>query len=543
MADSLLQFFGRLHPVVLHLPIGLLVGLLAFEALAIVRRTTLDRGTRRTLAWLAALSAAVAAVSGIVLAREPAYGGDLLELHRWLGIATGVGCFVVALLSRFQQRTGEPNRRAKVYAGALVLTAGVLAPAGHLGAGMTHGENFLFEPFSPRERAGRDRGPGSGGGASTPQVQRTVFEARIAPILEQRCVSCHSASKREGGLALDSAQGIWDGGDSGSALEPGDPDRSEIVVRMRLPLGDDDHMPPKSKGQPSTEEIDRVVAWIAAGASFEALETASEDDVAPAGDGQSEAGPPPVAPPPVTPSASTSPPDAKSLATLREALVHVEAQGDGLLIVSFAPVPGLADAEIARLLAGISQHVADLSLARSRAGEATLREVAKMSRLRSLDLSSTGVGKDQLKMLAECRELEKLSVTRVALNDEAVEVLGTFPKLARVNTWRSGLSDEGVSRLRAARPSLIVETGEHLAEAPIGVEPEIVLSGDAPVPGATPPPVSLSPVNDVCPVSGAPVKPGFLVVHDGRVVGLCCEKCAAAFLLEPAKYTVTTRAK
>lgn len=539
MVESLLQFFGRLHPVVLHMPIGLLVGLLAFEALALVRRTTLDRGTRRTLAWLAALSAVVAAVSGIVLAREPTYGGDLLELHRWLGISTGVGCFVVAMLSGFRQRTGEPNRRAKAYAGALVLTAGVLAPAGHLGAGMTHGENFLFEPFSPRERAGRDRGINTSDATSAPIVQRTMFEAQIAPILEQRCVSCHSVSKREGGLALDSAQGIWDGGDSGSAIEPGDPDRSEIVVRMRLPLDDDDHMPPKSKGQPSTDEIDRIVAWIAAGASFEALEASGGASAVTGGTDQreTERSSPPLPP------RSIPPVDAPALAALRGALVHAESQGDGLLIVSFAPVPGLSDAEIAVLLAPIVQHVADLSLARSRAGDETLRVVAKMSRLRSLDLSGTTVGANQLRMLVSCAELERLILTRLALGTEVVEVLGALPKLARLHTWRSGLTEDDVSRLRAARPGLLVETGEQLAASPIGVEPEIVLSADAQIPDAAAPPVSLAAVNDVCPVSGAPVKPGFLVVHDGRVVGLCCEKCAAAFLVEPAKYTVTPRAK
>jgi YHS domain-containing protein len=40
----------------------------------------------------------------------------------------------------------------------------------------------------------------------------------------------------------------------------------------------------------------------------------------------------------------------------------------------------------------------------------------------------------------------------------------------------------------------------------------------------------------MCPVSGKPIDAGKLVVYKGRVVGLCCEHCAQAFLADPEKY-------
>ena len=44
------------------------------------------------------------------------------------------------------------------------------------------------------------------------------------------------------------------------------------------------------------------------------------------------------------------------------------------------------------------------------------------------------------------------------------------------------------------------------------------------------------PVNDKCPVSGAPVKPGFVSTFEGKTVGFCCNNCKGKFDAEPAKF-------
>jgi hypothetical protein len=86
---------------------------------------------------------------------------------------------------------------------------------------------------------------------------------------------------------------------------------------------------------------------------------------------------------------------------------------------------------------------------------------------------------------------------------------------------------------------LVINVGIEPAAAP-EPEPAVVFTNDAPLPGATKPAVSLEPVNSICPVSGKAIDRKFLVVHDGKVVGLCCEKCTAQFLLDPAKFPVKT---
>lgn len=46
------------------------------------------------------------------------------------------------------------------------------------------------------------------------------FEKEILPILQKNCLACHSASEKQGGLILESAQGILKGGDTGPAAVP-----------------------------------------------------------------------------------------------------------------------------------------------------------------------------------------------------------------------------------------------------------------------------------------------------------------------------------
>jgi mono/diheme cytochrome c family protein len=81
-------------------------------------------------------------------------------------------------------------------------------------------------------------------------------------ILADKCQKCHGPSKKKGGLRVDSIAALVAGGENGPALVPGDPGRSEIIRRLRLPTSDDDHMPPKKEPQPSEAEIAALAAWV-----------------------------------------------------------------------------------------------------------------------------------------------------------------------------------------------------------------------------------------------------------------------------------------
>ncbi len=91
---------------------------------------------------------------------------------------------------------------------------------------------------------------------------REFFESRIRPLLAKNCFVCHT-STRMGGLEMVSREAFLKGGNSGPALQPGQPDRSLLLEAVRHT-----HarlkMPPQ--GKLSEEEIADLAAWIKAGA-------------------------------------------------------------------------------------------------------------------------------------------------------------------------------------------------------------------------------------------------------------------------------------
>ncbi|PNY34382.1 hypothetical protein C2E31_23295 [Rhodopirellula baltica] len=79
------------------------------------------------------------------------------------------------------------------------------------------------------------------------QSQRIeFFESRIRPVLIEDCYECHSEDSDilQGGLRLDFADTTRNGGDSGTAIVPGDPDASLLVRAMKY---EDSEMPPSGK--------------------------------------------------------------------------------------------------------------------------------------------------------------------------------------------------------------------------------------------------------------------------------------------------------
>jgi len=107
--------------------------------------------------------------------------------------------------------------------------------------------------------------------ASPPNSKEEIdFRNQIRPILSAKCFACHGpdANHREGDLRLDTQEGAL--GDLGgySAIAPGKPDKSELIVR----ISDEDpetRMPPAAaKKQLTANEIELLTRWVEQGASW-----------------------------------------------------------------------------------------------------------------------------------------------------------------------------------------------------------------------------------------------------------------------------------
>ncbi len=92
------------------------------------------------------------------------------------------------------------------------------------------------------------------------------FERRIRPMLIEHCYECHSeeAQEQQGGLLLDRRSGWIAGGDTASAVVPGEPESSLLVAAIRYD-NDDLQMPPDQ--QLSAEQIQWFEQWVRSGAS------------------------------------------------------------------------------------------------------------------------------------------------------------------------------------------------------------------------------------------------------------------------------------
>ena len=90
------------------------------------------------------------------------------------------------------------------------------------------------------------------------------FESNIRPVLAQDCYECHRTNgKKKGGLALDSRQALLDGGDSGAAFVPGDPNASLLIKAIRH---EDDLEMPKASAKLEATVIADFEKWIRMGA-------------------------------------------------------------------------------------------------------------------------------------------------------------------------------------------------------------------------------------------------------------------------------------
>ena len=91
------------------------------------------------------------------------------------------------------------------------------------------------------------------------------FEKKIRPLLVEHCDECHSANSKKlgGNLLLDSRSGVMKGGDSGAAVEPGQPDKSLLIKAVRY-TDDSVKMPPKGR-LPATAIAD-LESWVKLGA-------------------------------------------------------------------------------------------------------------------------------------------------------------------------------------------------------------------------------------------------------------------------------------
>ncbi len=282
--EALSQLAGRLHPLTVHFPVGLLLVAALAEVWGAIRKRPAASPLARGCLWYGALTACAAAGMGWLNA-EHEFAGDTtltLGLHRWLGVATAAVAMFAAFMALAAGNASMP-RAVGAYRAGLMLSALLVAVGGHFGGVLTHGEDYVTEPMARVVAAVRGTGGGGKGGIAltrkdgsegdTPQphpqggaLKAVDFATEVWPILDVHCVDCHGDVKKKGKLRLDSRAGALAGGKGGAAVIPGDSEKSPLIRRV-LGLDRQQRMPVDA--DPLTEEqIATLRAWVDGGAEW-----------------------------------------------------------------------------------------------------------------------------------------------------------------------------------------------------------------------------------------------------------------------------------
>jgi uncharacterized membrane protein/mono/diheme cytochrome c family protein len=140
--------FGRLHVVVVHFPIALLIAAAVGEAWSArrARRRVVGGAPLAPAVHYCVVLGAIGAVAAAALGWLDAWGGAgvgmpaTLRLHRWLGTTTVGVAVVAAVLSTRDERRGVRSGWALL---ALLVAAVLVAATGHLGGTLVFGDDFF----------------------------------------------------------------------------------------------------------------------------------------------------------------------------------------------------------------------------------------------------------------------------------------------------------------------------------------------------------------------------------------------------------------
>jgi uncharacterized membrane protein/mono/diheme cytochrome c family protein len=301
--DAWMDLVGRLHPLMVHFPVALVVVAALVELWSAVRRHEGPSPFALTSVWFAAVFGVAAACSGWANA---AYGGEStsvdLFLHRWGGVAVAGVLVALAITGTNAARAGHAGWSG-LWRMGLVLCAGMVAVVGHFGGNLVHGEGYVTRALwtalrasqagAPSEPDRATAAPGEegattgatavpgGAGATTGATvapgeagvsvaAAAAAYADILPVFEARCFECHGRGKSKAGIRLDEPERLIGQERRGRVMvTPGDPAASSLLAVLTLPVDDELAMPPDGD-RLTPDEVAKVRAWIAAGAPLPA---------------------------------------------------------------------------------------------------------------------------------------------------------------------------------------------------------------------------------------------------------------------------------
>ena len=269
MLIELLDFLGSLHPLIVHLPIGIVLLTIAIDVFMRNKNNSVQRVI--TMGWFFSFfSGLLAAIFGWFLGDNGYYLESQINIHKWSGIAFVSICFILWLLRYTNFRFSKSFNRSVNLTSIILLMI-----TGHFGGEMTHGQNYLFEnlPYTKKKISVTTLSESK----RSNNDSLFVYEDLIHPVMEEKCIACHNQNLASGGLNMSSIESMIKGGNSGAGIQNGNPFESLIYKRVSFPHDHPKFMPPT--GVPlSYDQIATLEWWIDNGAKKQMPVTLTRND-------------------------------------------------------------------------------------------------------------------------------------------------------------------------------------------------------------------------------------------------------------------------
>lgn len=449
-SSAIINFLGRFHPLVVHLPIGFLTLAILLEIIS-HRKGSGDYDDVLRIVWLlSAVAAIVAVILGYFLSQEGGYDEGTLSLHQWSGIFLAglcAGCYLL----RKSDLLAKPFM-SRLYFALLSLTSALLVVTGHLGGSLTHGDEYLVEyaPASIQRLWGMTPVEAENRREVSSLDSADIFKDAVAPILNSKCISCHNKRKRKGELVLTTYAGIMKGGENGPVITPGSLTSSELYRRITLPEDHKDFMPSEGKRPLTEDQVAIIKWWIEKQAPASGLITSFD----PAAEmtlmfmdyfGLNESDEEAIQVPPADSSA------VRTLVANGFTIRRLSASSN-LLEAKFTG--HLTDTAAMRSLLGVKDQLIWLQLSDTGLSDDALVIVSQLTNLRKLNISRNPVSDQGVSQLNKLVNLEYLNLYGTNVTDSILEGLVSLPKLEELYLWQTKVGSDYAEHLSLNKPGL-----------------------------------------------------------------------------------------
>jgi hypothetical protein len=412
-----LQVFGRMHPLALHFPIVLIL-IYAVVTLFFPSRLRNERWYRDAVDALllaAAFTASVTALMGFALSRNEGYDPDALAVHKWTGVV------IPFLLYAFYLVRNKVIGNIHVARLISLFLAVMISIAGHHGAVITHGENFILEPITPVAQR------------VIPAFEDAyVYNDLVRPILDSKCAGCHNSKKSKGELVMDTKELFVKGGKDGVPWDTTKADLGVMMRRIHMPVDEKEHMPPKGKTQLTDDEMFIIHEWVKKGANFEKKFTdlLPTDTLYVIGKKQ-------------LPSSSEenydfAAADEKEITKLNNnnRVLEPVAIGSPALNATFFN-SALFNISSLKELAPVNDKIVELNLPKMAVKDEDISIIKQFKNLRRLNLNFTEITGKTLEQLQALPYLKMISLSGTSVDYNNLRKLQSFPKLRTVYLWNT----------------------------------------------------------------------------------------------------------